>query len=126
MKDTVSKDGKPRVLLELRAALDGFAGIPQETRLLFRGLRMIKSLEVEGMIQASLRILAKGTRETGGFFRRRQLTQDRKINRYSRVVISVAERPFYTIIDKLLDNLERRLMSVRLTVQTLIGSKQVR
>ena len=126
MKDTVSKDGKPRVLLELRPALDGFAGIPQETRLLFRGLRMIKSLEVEGMIQASLRILAKGTRETGGFFRRRQLTQARKINRYSRVVISVAERPFYTIIDKLLDNLERRLMSVRLTVQTLIGSKQVR
>ena len=49
-----------KLLLELRPALDGHAGIPQETRLLFRGLRMIEGLDVEGMIIHSGRVLAKG------------------------------------------------------------------
>ena len=54
---------KPRVLMELRPAFDGYAGIPQETRLLFRGLRMLSTIEVSGMLQMSHRILARGTRE---------------------------------------------------------------
>ena len=49
-----------KILLELRPALDGHAGIPQETRLLFRGLRLIDGLDVEGMIIHSGRVLAKG------------------------------------------------------------------
>ena len=65
MKDTVRQSPKTRVLCELRPAFDGFAGIPQETRLLFRGLRMLESCEVAGMLQTSGRILARGVRETG-------------------------------------------------------------
>ena len=64
MKDTVRAIRKPRVLLELRPAFDGYQGIPQETRLLFRGLRMLESCEVAGMLQMSHRILAKGTYQT--------------------------------------------------------------
>ena len=55
-----TKDRKLTVMLELRPAFDGYAGIPQETRLLFRGLRMIRSVDVSGMLQMSHRILAKG------------------------------------------------------------------
>ena len=65
MKDTVRKSPRTRVLLELRPAFDGFAGIPQETRLLFRGLRMLESCGVAGLLQMSGRILAKGVREQG-------------------------------------------------------------
>ena len=37
-----------KVLLELRPALDGHSGIPQETRLLFRGLAALDGVEVVG------------------------------------------------------------------------------
>lgn len=39
------------ILVDLKPALDGFAGIPQETRLLFRGLLSLPELNVTGLIQ---------------------------------------------------------------------------
>src|SRR4051794_1561893 len=72
---------KIKVLLEMRPALEGFAGIPQEVRLLFRGLRKIESVDIEGMLQTSHRHLAKGTRETGWIWKR--ISQARRYNRYS-------------------------------------------
>jgi glycosyltransferase involved in cell wall biosynthesis len=116
---------KTKVLLELRPALEGFAGIPQETRLLFRGLRMLDGVEAQGMIQTSTRILAKGTSEKRSFFRR-EMSESTRINRYSRVVISVAEKPFATIIDKCIDFFERRVQSARLTLGTLLGVRKVK
>ena len=41
--------GKIRVLMELRPAFQGYAGIPQETRLLFRGLSAAEGVELEGL-----------------------------------------------------------------------------
>lgn len=46
-----------RVLVELRPALDGHAGIPQETRLLFRTLATLTDIQVEGLIQSSNKVL---------------------------------------------------------------------
>ncbi len=40
-----------KILLDLKPALDGFAGIPQESRLLFRGLLSLQGIEVTGLIQ---------------------------------------------------------------------------
>jgi hypothetical protein len=40
-----------RILLDLKPALDGYAGIPQESRLLFRSLMMMEGYDVEGLIQ---------------------------------------------------------------------------
>ena len=118
---------KARVLLELRPAFDGYAGIPQETRLLFRGLRMLPNCEVAGMLQMSHRILAKGTSKSGWFFGPQWwLTDALRINRYSRVVISAAEKPFAALIDRLLDACERRFMSATLTVQTLLNLGSVK
>jgi glycosyltransferase involved in cell wall biosynthesis len=48
---------KLHVLLEMRPALDGFAGIPQETRLLFRGLCTMPALQVQGLLQTSMHFL---------------------------------------------------------------------
>jgi glycosyltransferase involved in cell wall biosynthesis len=116
---------KKKVLLEMRPALEGYAGIPQETRLLFRGLRMIDDVEVEGMIQTSHRVLAKGTRDKASYFGLK-MSESRKINRYSRVIISIAEKPFRTIIDKFHDWVQKGLASAELTMGTLLGLKTIR
>ena len=79
-----------KILLELRPALDGHAGIPQETRLLFRGLRMIDGLEVDGMIIHSGRVLAKGLPADPGYANNRQ-SADREIYKLSRTIISLQE-----------------------------------
>jgi glycosyltransferase involved in cell wall biosynthesis len=50
-------DKKLQVLLEMRPALDGFAGIPQETRLLFRGLCTVPTVQVQGLLQTSMHFL---------------------------------------------------------------------
>jgi glycosyltransferase involved in cell wall biosynthesis len=75
------------VLLELRPAFDGHAGIPQEARLLFRGLRMIEGIDVEGLLQHSGHVLAKGLPPRGGG----DLAPDRQLNRLSRVVVSTKQ-----------------------------------
>ena len=126
MKDTVRKSPRTRVLLELRPAFDGFAGIPQETRLLFRGLRMLESCEVAGLLQMSGRILAKGVREQGLLPESLWLSESQKINRYSRIATSAAERPYLTFFEALMEALERRLNSAALTLQTLLCLNSVK
>ena len=49
-----------KILLEMRPALDGHAGIPQEARLLFRGLSTLDGLHVEGLLQSSNRVISMG------------------------------------------------------------------
>ena len=117
---------KPSVVIEMRPAFDGFAGIPQEVRLLFRGLRKVESIDVRGMLQMSTRTLAKGTAEDHTMFGARWLTESRRIYRYSRVVISAAEKPFNSIADWFFEFLERRFASVSLTLQTMVGMKRIR
>jgi hypothetical protein len=76
-----------KILLELRPALDGHAGIPQETRLLFRGLARLAGLQVDGLLQSSNQLLARGVPvdETEGA----AWSADRRVNRLSRVVLSL-------------------------------------
>jgi len=76
-----------RVLLELRPALDGHAGIPQETRLLFRELRGLPGVEMQGLIQSSNRVLSRGL--PGGAAAREALSSHQRIDRLSRVVVSL-------------------------------------
>jgi len=79
----------------MRPALDGHAGIPQETRLLFRGLQQLDDIIVEGLLQSSNRVLAKGLSE-------RALandTEDRRINRLSRVVVSLQQNAKPTLAE---------------------------
>ena len=79
-----------RVLIELRPALDGHAGIPQETRLLFRGLSMLNNVKVAGLMQSADRVLAQGlpVNESRRFGK---LSRDAELNRLGRVVISLEQ-----------------------------------
>ena len=76
-----------KILLELRAALDGHAGIPQETRLLFRGLGLLPGKEVAGLLQSSNRVLSRGLPANDQASK--AWTEDRRVDRLSRVVITL-------------------------------------
>lgn len=79
---------KIKVLLDLKPALDGFAGIPQESRLLFRGLRQLEAFEVEGLIQHGGRRLKGGIGENAT-----TLTTARRVHRLSRLAVSLYREP---------------------------------
>ena len=52
-----------KVLLEMRPAFDGYAGIPQESRLLFHGLSSLDELELMGLLQRSHAFISPGGKE---------------------------------------------------------------
>jgi glycosyltransferase involved in cell wall biosynthesis len=107
------KPNRVKILLELRPAFDGHAGIPQETRLLFRGLAQIQALQVDGMLQSGGRLLAKGLPASDGGLR---WPEHKRINKLSRVVVSAqpGRDPRW---------LELARISLKLLV-TLVGARQ--
>src|ERR1700722_6596253 len=79
-----------RVLLELRPALGGHAGIPQATRLLFRNLSLLDDLQVEGLFQSANRVLRPGLPlRSRRFFGPRPIHW--QLNRLGRAVIAIEE-----------------------------------
>lgn len=77
-----------RILFEMRPAFDGYAGIPQETRLLFNGLLELSGVEAHGMLQHSGHALARGvSMQTPPW--RKLLSRDQIVDRLSRVIISI-------------------------------------
>jgi glycosyltransferase involved in cell wall biosynthesis len=90
--DTLVASKNPiKVLLEMRPALDTHAGIPQQTRLLFRGLSTLEELSVEGLIQSSTHALGKGL-PTSGRTWFGPLAKHRQIDRLARVVIMLEQK----------------------------------
>src|SRR5260370_35529818 len=88
MKQTAKKS--LRILLELRPALGGHAGIPQATRLLFRRLAMLDGVEVEGLLQSGEKLLRSGLPQNGpGIFW--PMSSDQQLNRLGRVVIAIEQ-----------------------------------
>ncbi len=83
---TQQRSEKTRILLDLKPALDGYAGIPQETRLLFRGLRSLAGCDVEGLIQHGGKRLRSAGSPAG-----KALPVAIRANRSSRVVLSLRE-----------------------------------
>ncbi len=79
-----------RVLLEMRPALGGNAGIPQATRLLFRSLALLEEVRVEGLLQTHDRVLSSGLppHEVGWMAK---LSTDQQFNRLGRVVIAIEQ-----------------------------------
>jgi glycosyltransferase involved in cell wall biosynthesis len=79
-----------RILLELRPALGGHAGIPQATRLLFRSLALLEDVRVEGLLQSGEQVLTPGLPPRGaGWFG--GLPTDQQLNRLARVVIAIEQ-----------------------------------
>jgi glycosyltransferase involved in cell wall biosynthesis len=71
------------VLLDMRPALDGFYGIPQETRLLFAALAALLEVRVEGLLQMSTRQVK------GGVAQGSTLREAERIHRYAKAVVSL-------------------------------------
>jgi len=105
-----------RILLELRPALSGHAGIPQVTRLLFRSLASLGDLHVEGLLQSGERMLKGGLspRGTGGT---RAMTIDQQINRLGRVVIAIEQDTWDSLI-------QTTAYSVLMALKHLLGGRQ--
>ncbi|MFM8330845.1 MAG: glycosyltransferase family 4 protein [Candidatus Methylumidiphilus sp.] len=103
------------ILLDLKPAFDGYAGIPQETRLLFRGLRTMAGCDVEGLIQHGGRTLRTAISSAG-----RPLPTAKRINRLSRVVVSLYEAPCRGFLGKLGGGLESyfALLMMRLRIMS--------
>jgi glycosyltransferase involved in cell wall biosynthesis len=105
-----------KILLEMRPALEGHAGIPQETRLLFRGLSLLDNVSVEGLMQSSERVLAPGLPPNGrGLFGR--LSRDQQLGRLGRAVISL-EQGYWDSIPR------AYLHTFAMAVWHLIGGRQ--
>lgn len=75
-----------RIVLEMRPALDGFYGIPQETRLLFAALASVPDFQVSGLLQLSKRPVR------GGMYGRNTISEAERVHRYARVVVSLKGR----------------------------------
>ncbi|NDY93415.1 glycosyltransferase family 4 protein [Ideonella livida] len=104
------------ILLELRPALGGHAGIPQETRLLFRGLAALPGLQVDGLLQSSNRLLPPALPPVATRWR-----EDRKVHRLSRVVIALQDTNDRGRFQRAADALRLALAGVRLQLRTAVG-----
>lgn len=75
---------RARILIDLKPALDGYAGIPQETRLLFAGLRSLAGkYDIEGLLQHGGGALVSDVSEGDT-----NISPAEKILRHSRSVVS--------------------------------------
>lgn len=111
-------DRQIKVLLEMRPALDGHSGIPQETRLLYRGLSKIRNVTVEGLLQSSTRVLARGLPATG-----HRGTPDKQLNRLSRVVISLHPRGSASRVERVVSACKLALAPMRVILSSLLGRR---
>jgi glycosyltransferase involved in cell wall biosynthesis len=106
-----------KVLLELRPALDGHSGIPQETRLLFRGLAGIEDIEVVGLIQSSNLVVEEGLPlRRGGVVA--SVPEEVRIDRLSRVVVSLQQGP----ASHRLEQVRRRVLKLFRPAGAVFGS----
>ena len=95
MDAPVTSNEPTNVLVELRPALGGHAGIPQENRLLVRALATLEGVRVTGLLQTTGTVLAKGL-PVEGARSSSALTADQQLNILGQVVISV-EQPAWPI-----------------------------
>jgi glycosyltransferase involved in cell wall biosynthesis len=107
---------RARILVDLKPAFDGFAGIPQETRLLFGGLRRLDHWDVKGLLQHGSRRLwpalkAGGTPEP--------ISQ--QIYRMSRMITSVIEKPYTNKRELVADRLDKYFALELLKARAALG-----
>jgi glycosyltransferase involved in cell wall biosynthesis len=89
---------KSQILVDLKPALDGYAGIPQESRLLFRGFRMLDQYEIDGLIQHGGRRLKAAITPKG-----KRLSVSRQVNKLSKVIVSLHENPYSNALDEAIE-----------------------
>ena len=113
-----------KILLEMRPALDGHAGIPQEARLLFRGLSTLPDLEVQGLLQSSNRVISRGlpAQEQA----QRRLSNDRRVHMQSRVVISLKTTEHKRLSERLSEKWRNLVAPSAMIGRRLLGRSELR
>jgi glycosyltransferase involved in cell wall biosynthesis len=105
-----------RILLEMRPALGGHAGIPQATRLLFRSLALLDELRIEGLLQTHGRVLSPGLpSHSKGWFG--ELSTDQQLNRLGRVVIAIEQENWAS-------HVHAAALTIMMVVKHLLGGSQ--
>ena len=112
-----------KILVELRPALEGHAGIPQEARLLFRGLGQLDGVEVQGLIQSSSRFLTLGLPDSS-VPGSPTLPSHEQIDRLSRVVVSLQAQGKRRFVGKVLGLTQTLKASAGLLLSCLLGLRQ--
>ncbi len=106
----------------MRPALDGHAGIPQETRLLFRGLAGMEGVEVLGLVQSSHLPLERGLPLRGGAIAD-TLAPEERMNRLSQVVVSLQSQPGVNALEGARRRLRRYLGPLGAAAKSVLGLK---
>ncbi len=106
-----------KVLVELRPALDGHAGIPQETRLLYRALAAMPGVEVEGLIQSSNKVLPLPPDPAPG------RPASEVIDGQSRVVVALQQHEQMNRLEWLGQVMQRVLVPARTALRSMFGLK---
>ena len=110
-----------KVLMELRPALQGFAGIPQETRLLFSAFRDFDGVETTGLINRDDLRLSKSIKK-GKEFDEENIHE--KINALSRHVVSHGVSERRRVFEYLHRPYEKHTNRLLLRLATLFGVRQ--
>ncbi|MCG8377353.1 MAG: glycosyltransferase family 4 protein [Chlorobiales bacterium] len=105
-----------RVLLDLKPALDGYAGIPQESRLLFHGLSTMNGYNIEGLIQHGGRRLRPAVSPAG-----KTAKNSRRIHQHSRMIVSLFEKSSYNIFETGADYANKYLAFLQLQLRKMTG-----
>ena len=105
--------------MELRPCFEGFAGIPQETRLVFRSLNTQDNVEMTGLINHPIRQLRPGLYR--GLFGK-QLTTHEAFYRMSRLAISVKVDPLDNTFIKAFRWCEKRMRHQILSATSMLGA----
>jgi glycosyltransferase involved in cell wall biosynthesis len=104
------------VLVDLKPALDGYAGIPQETRLLFAALHRLETVKVQGLIQHGGRRLRAGLSGRSG-----RWTESKRIFQLSKLIVSLTEMPHDNIWAAWADKVGRYFALTTLQIKTALG-----
>ncbi len=106
----------------MRPALGGYSGIPQETRLLFRGLGRLDGIQVLGLIQSGNLIVDAGLPLCRGEMITSMSATDR-IDRLSKVVVSLQQGPAAHRFDHLRKELLKLIGPLGASAGALVGRK---
>ncbi len=114
--DKMPRMTKTKILVDLKPAFDGFAGIPQETRLLFTGWRRLQGLHTQGLIQHGGRRLRAALLPHHA-----SLPESRRIFQLSKFVVSLNERPYSNVWENFAENVSRYVALNMLSTRTALG-----
>lgn len=87
--------------------------------MLFRGLNLLDGVAVDGLLQSSNKVIAGGLPASSAGWR-----EDRRVNRLSRVVVSLQQSARPSRAERLLDALRLVMKPAQMIVGTALGMKQ--